>query len=197
MPGDQMDCLSWRDAIALWERPTLCSGVLQCALLAKHPVLLGCAKHSRANIACALRVVVEAKGPGTPITPVFSRMFRLHLVRLTILAPAEYSRSTGGKGVYTMSFAVNRPNESTTTSIQQSHADTERLLTDIWRKALRHADFGAHDHFLDIGGDSLSAMLCINLVRATFGVELALEDFFLDEVSVTSLATQIVAKAGT
>jgi acyl carrier protein len=47
---------------------------------------------------------------------------------------------------------------------------------------------GLHDTFLDLGGDSLSAMLCIARVRSLYGVEVSLEDFFMDDATVSGLA---------
>jgi len=69
-----------------------------------------------------------------------------------------------------------------------ARAETEKKLLMMWLDILKLKDIGIHDNFLDLGGDSLSAMLCISRVRTEFGVELQIEDFFVDPASIAELA---------
>lgn len=71
---------------------------------------------------------------------------------------------------------------------------TEHKLLAIWSEVLGPHEVGLSDNFIDLGGDSLSAMLCISRVRREFGIELDIEDFFLDAVTVKSLGELIDAK---
>jgi acyl carrier protein len=68
---------------------------------------------------------------------------------------------------------------------------TEKQLAEIFRAALRLNSVGYDDNFVDMGGDSMSAMLCISRIRAAFGIELTVEDFFLDTGSIRSIAAMI------
>ena len=61
----------------------------------------------------------------------------------------------------------------------------------IWADVLQLNGFSVHDSFLDLGGDSLSAMLCITRIRSAFGVEFSIEDFFLDNATVSDFARTI------
>jgi acyl carrier protein len=67
---------------------------------------------------------------------------------------------------------------------------TERLK-EIWLRVLDLQDLSIHESFLDLGGDSLSAMLCISRMRDTFGVEFGLEDFFIGNPTIFQFAATI------
>jgi glycopeptidolipid biosynthesis protein len=69
--------------------------------------------------------------------------------------------------------------------------ETEIRLAAIFQAALNRDSVGYDDGFIDIGGDSMSAMLCISRIRTAFHVELTVEDFFLDTGSVRTIAGQI------
>ena len=70
-----------------------------------------------------------------------------------------------------------------------SLSEIERKLREDWMEILQLSEVGVNDHFLDIGGDSLSAMRCIARMRTNFDVEVTLESFFLeDEATIASFA---------
>lgn len=69
--------------------------------------------------------------------------------------------------------------------------DTEIRLLQIWKTILGVEAITYDVGFLNAGGDSISATLCISKVWATFGVELSIEDFFFDDATVKSLAGRI------
>lgn len=54
---------------------------------------------------------------------------------------------------------------------------TERMLAQVWRSVLGREDFGIHDNFFDLGGDSLRAVE-LTLALAEKGVDLSLGQFF-------------------
>lgn len=47
--------------------------------------------------------------------------------------------------------------------------DTEAQLLSIWKKVLRRENFGVHDNFFDLGGNSLSIMKMVGMVNGTLG----------------------------
>src|SRR3954468_6812596 len=46
----------------------------------------------------------------------------------------------------------------------------ERELTSLWARVLDVESVGVHDHFLDLGGDSMSGVDLIQQMRAAFGL---------------------------
>jgi acyl carrier protein len=77
-----------------------------------------------------------------------------------------------------------------------SRTDTEERLAALWRDVLKTDAIGPDDVFIDLGGDSLAAMLCISEIRRSFGVELTIEDFFYDQATISGLALIIERERG-
>jgi thioesterase domain-containing protein/acyl carrier protein len=50
--------------------------------------------------------------------------------------------------------------------------DLEQRLFEIWAGVVEHSSFGVTDHFYEIGGDSLRAVLVITQIETEFGVNL-------------------------
>jgi len=73
----------------------------------------------------------------------------------------------------------------------------EVSLVSVWSDALRiEPDQIQTDlPFVSLGGDSLSAMLCISRVRALFSIDLDIVDFFEDESSIQDFANRIAGFA--
>lgn len=69
--------------------------------------------------------------------------------------------------------------------------DTESALLGIWSAVLDVERVGIHDDFMDLGGDSFGAMRCINRIKATFGVELPLDVFFVQPATIAGLAAEL------
>jgi len=75
--------------------------------------------------------------------------------------------------------------------------ETERRVSAIWSDVLKVDAIGVHDNFVALGGHSLAATLCINRISDMFGVELTVEDFFLDPGDVAAIASEIDKLRGT
>lgn len=56
--------------------------------------------------------------------------------------------------------------------------DTQRTLAELWTKLLGRTDFGIHDSFFVLGGDSLGAIRLVDEVRRRFRRDLSITDFF-------------------
>ena len=52
-------------------------------------------------------------------------------------------------------------------------------------------DIGLHDNFIDLGGNSLSAVRCINRIRETFGVDVPMDVFFLEPADIVAIGRLI------
>jgi amino acid adenylation domain-containing protein len=73
-------------------------------------------------------------------------------------------------------------------------AETERMLTDIWREVLGVKEVGVHDNFFDLGGHSLLAARVIARIARAFELEISLARFFRAP-TVEGLA-EAIAEAG-
>jgi hypothetical protein len=68
---------------------------------------------------------------------------------------------------------------------------TEKALVDIWSGILKLDRVGVHEDFLDLGGHSLSATLCINRIKEMFSVEVPLDAFFLEPAHIAAMASLV------
>ncbi|WP_250635858.1 type I polyketide synthase [Myxococcus hansupus] len=87
---------------------------------------------------------------------------------------------------------------ATDASLEQAGARTEveRKVLAIWRERLGRADFGIHDDFLELGGNSLMAAQLLTRLREAFPVPLPLSDVF-DSPTVAGISARIQERLGT
>lgn len=74
---------------------------------------------------------------------------------------------------------------------EQSVTSTEQKVKAIWQEALQTPTISNDVRFLDLGGDSLAAMLCISRMRELLNVEFTIEDFFMDDSTISDFAKMI------
>lgn len=75
------------------------------------------------------------------------------------------------------------PNQPT--DLEQESIDIlAQKVKSIWAEVLGNETLTVGDHFLDLGGDSLDAMRCASKIRKELGVELTLQEFFLDDATI-------------
>jgi acyl carrier protein len=74
-----------------------------------------------------------------------------------------------------------------------AETDIEQQIAEIWSTALEISSIGVCDDFLDLGGDSLTAMTIVKRVSTTFDVPLTATDF-LEATSVRGL-TEFIERA--
>lgn len=72
-----------------------------------------------------------------------------------------------------------------------AQTETEKAVQAIWMEVLETSDIGVRDHFIDLGGNSMAAMLCIFRIKRLFGVQFGIEDFFLDQATIGDLSQLI------
>ncbi|HKX26130.1 MAG TPA: type I polyketide synthase [Blastocatellia bacterium] len=73
-----------------------------------------------------------------------------------------------------------------------ARTDLEKNIIEIWEELLGVEGIGVEDNFLDLGGDSLTAVRIIGRVRELIGISVA-SNFFLDlDCTVEELAKEIV-----
>lgn len=81
--------------------------------------------------------------------------------------------------------------ENSVTNERQSGNSTEEKIKAIWQEVLEMSDIAPNVPFLDLGGDSLSAMLCMAKMRALLQVEFTIEDFFMEDSTVSGFSKVI------
>ena len=72
-----------------------------------------------------------------------------------------------------------------------SETQIEVWLASLFAEVGLGVNVDRDEDFIRLGGDSLSAMLCISRIRAEFGVELSVEDFFLGNSSMRHLSKTV------
>jgi acyl carrier protein len=73
-------------------------------------------------------------------------------------------------------------------------SDLERAIADIWQTILGVETIGIHDHFFDLGGNSLTALQVIGQLRQQLQVELSIQDFFT-EATIAAQAEILTTQA--
>jgi iturin family lipopeptide synthetase B len=54
----------------------------------------------------------------------------------------------------------------------------EAVLTSVWKAVLQIDGVGTREHFLDLGGNSITAIQIISSIHEVYGVELSMNEFF-------------------
>lgn len=85
--------------------------------------------------------------------------------------------------------ALNRPG---TCTFRSPATPTEQAVAAVWREVLGRARISADDNFLDLGGDSMTAALLLDLTNERLAVQLTLADM-LTARSLAALADTIDA----
>jgi amino acid adenylation domain-containing protein len=67
---------------------------------------------------------------------------------------------------------------------------TETTLLRIWQDILKRNNIGVLDHFFELGGQSLRAMVLVSRIQKTFAADISLKDIFLYP-TIRSLAHQV------
>ncbi|HEV2645631.1 MAG TPA: phosphopantetheine-binding protein [Acidobacteriaceae bacterium] len=82
--------------------------------------------------------------------------------------------------------------QDTQPQIQESRpTPTEEKLIALWEMLLNVPSVTAADDFLDLGGDSLAAVMCISRIRQVFQVEVSFDEFFNGDATVSRFAMLI------
>ncbi|MBZ5604036.1 MAG: AMP-binding protein, partial [Acidobacteriia bacterium] len=96
----------------------------------------------------------------------------------------------------TLSGKIDRQQlQSMAEPVAPESSDIEGALTDVWRVSLRSETVGLDDHFLDLGGDSIAAMVTLNWVERLYGVRLSVAEFY-QSGTIRQLAQLLRARDG-
>lgn len=82
---------------------------------------------------------------------------------------------------------------STGNAYEAPRSETEQVLAFIWQEILGVDQIGLHDHFFDLGGHSLRAMMLVSRIHQKLDVEVPLRDVF-QYPTLEALASAITSK---
>ncbi len=68
--------------------------------------------------------------------------------------------------------------------------ERERMLAEIWAKVLNRDTVGVEDHFMELGGDSLTAVQVVLEIQERMGIEIPAW-FIFAEATVSALAERL------
>ena len=85
----------------------------------------------------------------------------------------------------------DRKDQDGIVNVDEARSETEALLVRIWSEVLDVSEFGIHESFLDLGGYSIAATICIQRIFEVFAVVVPLKSFFEASGTVAGLANII------
>lgn len=68
---------------------------------------------------------------------------------------------------------------------------TQRQLMAIWADILPETGIGLDESFLELGGDSVTAVLCVNRIRKELAVEVPMNELLAGRSTIRALAAAI------
>jgi hypothetical protein len=83
-----------------------------------------------------------------------------------------------------------------TETAQHTLTETERRLIEIWAEVLALDEIVPDDTFLGLGGESISAMLCVNRLRMIFNADIPVRTLLAEQTTLRTLATLIDGSHG-
>ena len=80
--------------------------------------------------------------------------------------------------------------ESVINSVPQRQS-IEQKLVEIWAESLELNEIDLRKNFVDLGGESLAATLCMSRIRKLWKVDFSIEDFFTEDATIPRFAELI------
>jgi acyl carrier protein len=107
-----------------------------------------------------------------------------------IVIVPEIPHDSAGNVTRELAEWVTRSPDASVSRFVTTRTATEMSLAQLWRQVLARELISTEDKFLDLGGDSIAAVLMLSMVEEEFGVAVSLSRF-LDEPSVRGLAAAV------
>lgn len=102
----------------------------------------------------------------------------------------QFPLTVNGKVDYSALPALSSERPRIAAPFVAPRTTTEEILASLWSRVLGIQQIGIHDHFFELGGNSLSATQLVSQVRQTLEVDLPLRDLF-HNATVAELALLI------
>jgi non-ribosomal peptide synthetase component F/acyl carrier protein len=139
--------------------------------------------------------VVPAAPPGPTnvgLREALGRTLPDFMVPTTFVALGGLPRTTAGKIDREALPAPGRPYRDPSRPLTPPRTAVEATIAGIWREVMGQDAIDIHEHFYDLGGESLQALRIMARVRKTFGVDLDLQSL-LDAPTVAEMALTVAA----
>jgi amino acid adenylation domain-containing protein len=162
------------------------------ARLLEHPAVREAVVVAREDAPGEKRLVAYYTSTGDEDASSAERL-RSHLTALVpdYMVPAAYVRLQALPLTHNGKLdrkALPAPNLTRNEPALELLTPTERAVYELWQELLYKTDIDADSNFLDLGGDSLKAIRCVNALRTAFSIEVPTGWLFSEEASVRRLA---------
>lgn len=117
------------------------------------------------------------------------------MIPTTFVVLGALPRTASGKTDRQALPAPGRPYQDPSRPATGPRTETERTITALWAEVMERESIDVHDHFYDLGGESLQAMRIMARLRKTLGVDLDLQSL-LDAPTVAELAQLVDERRG-
>jgi amino acid adenylation domain-containing protein len=113
-----------------------------------------------------------------------------YMIPTTFVVLSALPRTTSGKIDRQALPAPGRPYRDLGRPLILPRNQTETTIAKIWGEVLGHETVDVHDHFYDLGGESLQALRIMAKIRQTFNVDVDLQSL-IDAPTVAEMALQV------
>ena len=123
---------------------------------------------------------------------VFDRLIRSEETPANVVASAKPLNIDGHVEKHLSNQILDRPID---TEFRDATTNTELALKELWEKTLGISTVGVDDDFIELGGDSISAIIIQTFVEESLGASLPLTSLFKN-ATVSKLCKEIDASLG-
>lgn len=148
---------------------------------------------NRAGYAYLVGYVAPRTFPGptnTALREALRHVLPDFMIPTTFVVLGALPRTTSGKTDRQALPAPGRPYRDASRPATRPRTPTESAIAAIWAEVMDQESIDVHDHFYDLGGESLQALRIMARVRKTFRVDVDLQSL-LDAPTVAELAQTI------
>jgi fengycin family lipopeptide synthetase D len=164
-------------------------------LLRDHPDVLDSITFYSPGAEPARRVAAVVLGPLASVVDLRDHLWETlaaaDLPDLLVAVPELNRDPAGAVDTAPIEASLDQPG---TCTFRPPATPTEQALAAVWREVLGRGRIGADDNFLDLGGDSMTAALLLDLTNERLRLELTLGDM-LAAPSLAALAESIDGRA--
>ncbi len=159
------------------------------------------AHQNRAGYAYLVAYIVPVTLPGptnNALRQLLSETLPDYMIPTTFVILGALPWTTSGKIDRQALPAPGRPYRDPSRPLTLPRSQLERTVAKIWSEVLGHEPVDMHEHFYDLGGESLQALRIMAKLRQTFNVDADLQSL-IDAPTVAEMAMQVAKQmaAGT
>lgn len=123
-----------------------------------------------------------------------SNLLPAYMIPSSLIQLEQFSLTPNGKIDRQALLALPEP-KIMSINFAEPQSELEQVILIIWKKVLKRNDIGIHDHFFEIGGDSLQVATVQTAVEDTLKLKVPIVDFF-HYPTVCQLAQHLTSKEG-